>query len=234
MKDEILEWLISGCNIDQGVKLLESYSKNRLLVRLVKTNPAKSLNLVIKELSSIAGIVASNANKIASDANNLTLNVNFKPKKYPNFRQEFPFLNEPGCPMELRALVTDKFSSYFRYRELHARLTDCLNTQECAELCGEIIENYLENRAIYAELDYYKKHKTILGKHPIFKHFNRMKDLRKLGIKELVKKQIQLEHNIWRIESELTKKDKPHLDGERRRRLDEKKAELSEVERLLG
>lgn len=234
MKNEILEWLTTGCNIDQGVKLLESYSKNKLLVRLVKTSPAKSLNLVIKELSSIAGIVAPNANKVASDANKSTPAANSSKKRYPNFRAEFPFLNEPSCPMELRALVTDKFSSYFKYRDLHAKLVDCSNSQECAQVSGEIIESYLDNRAIYAELDYYKKHKTILGKHPIFRHFNKMKDLRKLGIKDLVKKQIQLEHNVWRIESELIKKDKPHLEGERRRRLEEKKAELSEVERLLG
>lgn len=234
MKSEILEWLTTGCNIDKGVKLLELYSKNRLLVRLVKTSPAKSLHLVIKELSKLADADPSNVNKFAYDANKVAPNANQKEKRYPNFREEFPFLNEPSCPMELRALVTDKFSSYFRYRELHARLTDCTNAQECAQICGEIIESYLDNRSIYAELDYYKRHKTVLGKHPIFKHFNRMKDLRKLGIKDLVRKQLQLEHNIWRIESELTKKDKPHLDGERRRRIEEKRAELSEVERLLG
>ena len=234
MKGEILEWLASGCNIDQGVKLLERYSKNRLLVRLVKTSPAKSLHLVIRELSILAEVIASDVNKFASNANKLTLYVNSKPKKYPNFRAEFPFLIEPGCPMELRALVTDKFSSYFRYRELHAHLSDCTTAQECAQTSGEIIENYLENRAIYAELDYYKNHKTVLGKHPIFRHFNRMNGLRKLGIKDLVIKQLQLEHNIWRIESELAKKDRPRLEPERRRRLEEKKSELLEVERLLG
>lgn len=234
MKGEILEWLASGCNLDRGVELLEQYSKNKLLVRLVKASPTNSRSLVIRELSILADIDASDINKVAPGAIKLAQNKNSTQKKYPNFRDEFPFLNEPSCPMELRALVTDKFSSFYRYRELHAHLFNCTSAQECAQTSEGIIENYLENRAIYAELDYYKKHKTVLGKHPIFRHFNKMKDLRKLGIKDLVIKQLQLEHNIWRIESEMEKKDKPHLEAERRRRLEEKKAELSEVGRLLG
>jgi hypothetical protein len=142
-------------------------------------------------------------------------------------------LNHPDCPVELKALVTDKFSSYYLYRELHKQLFDCTNIQECAGVTGSLIENYLENRAIYAELDFYRQHKTLLGKHPIFKHFVKMKELRKKPIKELVKRQRQLEHAIWRIQSEIKKGDKPHLDSDRRERLREKEAELAEVNRLL-
>jgi hypothetical protein len=182
-------------------------------------------------LSKIANVATSDFNQASSD------------KKEPGrdkresedipFRQEFPFLDSAGCPMELKILVTDKFSSFYRYRNLHQKLVDCTNVKECADISAEIIKSYLDNRSIYAELDYFKKHHVILGKHPIFMHFNKMKSIRNLSIKDLVKRQILLEHNIWRIESELKKKDKPHLKVERQERLQQKKAELAEVKRLI-
>lgn len=205
----------------EGVQLLESYSKNKLLVRIVKTDPAKGLSLMVKELSRLAGLSSEKT-------------TGSRQTKTPAFRDEFPFLNEPGCPVELKALVTDKFSSFYRYREIHKGLPDCTTAKNCADSCRQLIDNYLENRAIYDELDYYKKHHTVLGRHPIFKHLNKIKVLRKLSIKELVEKQIRLEHNVWRIESELKKQDKPHLMEERQRRLKDKQAELSEIKRLLN
>lgn len=228
MKEEVLKWIASGCGTDEGVRLLEKCCKNRFLVRIVKADPAKNLPLIVRELSSIAGI----SSESICQPTPASAGAGRRPS-VGSFRNEFPFLNAPGCPMELKALVTDKFSSYYRYRQLHAKLWDCTTPRECADLAREIITSYQENRTIYAELDYYKKHGAILGKHPVFKHYNRMASLRKLSIKELVLKQMQLEHNIWRIESELKKNDKPHLVKERQARLQQKKAELAEVNRLL-
>lgn len=142
-------------------------------------------------------------------------------------------MSNPDCPVELKALVTDKFSSYYLYRELHTQLFDCTNLEMCASVAGSLIENFLENRAIYAELDFYRQHKSVLGKHPVFKRFVKMKELRKKPVKDLVNRQRQLEHTIWRIESELKKGDKPHLYSERSERLKDKQAELAEISRLL-
>lgn len=228
MKEEILRWLSSGCSVKDGIRLLESYSKNAFLVRMVKANPTRNLQTMIKELSSLASLTTGTFVSFTCNSSEV-----IQPQQ-KSLREEFPFLKDPDCPLELRALVTDKFSSYYRYRELHSGLKDCVNAAQCADACRSLIDNYQENRAIYAELDYYQRHKVVLGKHPIFRHFNKMRSLRKLGTKELVRKQIQLEHNIWRIESEIKKKDKPHLETERRVRLSQKQAELSEVNRLLG
>jgi hypothetical protein len=103
----------------------------------------------------------------------------------------------------------------------------------CASIAGCLIENFLENRAIHAELDFYGQHKSVLGKHPVFKRFVKIKELRKKPVKDLVNRQRQLEHTIWRIESEMKKEDKPHLHSERNERLKDKQAELAEVNRLL-
>jgi len=149
------------------------------------------------------------------------------------FREEFPFLNSPDCPYELKALVTDKFSSYYRYKDLHKKLPDCTSLVECANTAGELLAAYRDNRAIYAELEYYKQHKIILGKHQVFKHYHRLQELKTLTIKELVELQRRLAHNIWRIESEIAKGDKPELYEDRKQRLAMKKNQLSEVDRLL-
>lgn len=221
MKNEILQWLTSGCLPVQGLELLEKYCRNKILLRLIKIDPEGNVALMVSELTKIAGLSSSDF---------------VKQEKKPagnSFRDEFAFLSHPDCPLELKALVTDKFSSYYSYRDLHKKLTQCTSAKECADVSRAIIDSYLENRAIYAELDYYRQHKHVLGKHPIFKHYNKIASLRKLSIKDLVLKQQQLEHNIWRIQSEISKNDKPHLEGERLRRLEEKKAELSEVNRII-
>jgi uncharacterized protein YdcH (DUF465 family) len=225
MYNEVLKWLQSGANTELGIKLLEKYSTNTLLIRLVKANPVKNGKLLKDSLCKLAGVV-----DVKTDG---------RPSQQPDpvprdtFRQEFTFLENPDCPYELKALVTDKFSSYHRYRKLHAELFDCTSLEQCGQIARDLLFSYRENREIYAELNYYKQHKTILGKHPIFKHFHRLKELKGMSLRELIKKEEKLQHNIWRIESEIAKGDKPALLDERQQRLELKKNELSEVKRLL-
>jgi len=216
---DILTWLESGCNIHEGVILIEKYSANKMLIRLAKSNPKANKDRVKAELCRIAGIKEQPKQK--------------KRNADISFRAEFPFLSQSDCPLELKALVTDKFSSFYAYKDLHAKLFDCTNAKECTDVASDLLANFKENRMIFAELEYYKKHKMILGKHPIFKHLNSLKALRQLSIKDLVLKEQKLEHNIWRIKSELEKEDKPHLKEERLCRLSEKESELAEVKRLL-
>jgi hypothetical protein len=98
-----------------------------------------------------------------------------------------------------------------------------------------VVENYLENRLIYEELEYYGKNGSILGKHRIFDQYKKYQRLRGYNVIELVKlHEKTLPHRIWRIESEIKKGDKPHLTGERQKRLQEVQAELAEVKRLLN
>lgn len=216
---DILTWLDSGCDIRESIILLEKYSVNKMLIRLAKSNPKANKDRVKAELRRIAGIKE-------------------KPKRQKrsaevSFRAEFSFLTQSDCPLELKALVTDKFSSFYTYKDLHAQLFDCANEEECTNVASNLLANFKENRLIFTELEYYKKHKTVLGKHPIFKHLNNLKTLRQLPVKELVLKAQRLEHNIWRIKSNLNKNEQPYLKEERLRRLAEKESELAEVKRLL-
>lgn len=116
---------------------------------------------------------------------------------------------------------------------MHLKLFECNNLEECSEVAKGIIDNFIENRMIYDELNYYKNNKQLLGKHPIFREFQRRKELINLGIKELMIRKSRLENNIWRVQSEINKKNKPHLETERTQKLEAYKRELEEINRLL-
>ena len=62
---------------------------------------------------------------------------------------------------------------------------------------------------------------------------NRLAEVRALPISELFRRKKNLEQNIWRIQSEINKNDKPHLLAEREARLESRHRELKEIERLI-
>lgn len=135
--------------------------------------------------------------------------------------------------MELEALASRKFGKYHSYVRLHNRLRDCSSLEECADISRQLIDNYLDNRMIWDELNYYKEHRTLLGKHPAFAEFRRRSELLRLPVKELVRRQQQVRNNIWRVRSEMAKGDKPHLDVIRQERLAGYEKELADIDRLL-
>lgn len=135
--------------------------------------------------------------------------------------------------MELEALASRKFNKYHAYVRLHAQLRDCTSLQQCADISRELIDNYIENRMIWQELNYYKEHHALLGKHPAFAEFRRRSELLQLPVKELVRRQRQVESNIWRVKSEIAKGDKPHLNPIRNERLVGYEKELADINRLL-
>ena len=87
-------------------------------------------------------------------------------------REEFPFLGKKDCPDEMAILVNRMLSAYDFYRENREKLfeIDHNDLNLCYEKGREILDAYIVNREIWEELNYYKLHGEILGKHPIFKN----------------------------------------------------------------
>lgn len=129
--------------------------------------------------------------------------------------------------------MTRKFNCYYEYKRLHARLFDVSEPTECAEVAGKLMDAYFENRQIYEELEYYKASGSVLGKHPIFRGFQRSAEIHRMSIKELVKEQRNVEYNIWRVRKQIEKNDKPHLDTERRTKLKQYEDDLALINKLL-
>lgn len=150
------------------------------------------------------------------------------------FRDEFPFLDDIDCPIELQTLATRKISAYRAYVHLHERLLDCQTREECADVAGDLIKSFIDNRMMWLELDYYKQHHAILGKHPIFDEFNRKKRLLSMSLIDLLGRKKQLEMNIWRTKSLFKKGGSPDIQVKRKERLNGYESELANVVRLIG
>lgn len=228
MKQTILTWLRAGANAEEGVQLLTEAGAPSLTLRLVKTNPVANRRLMIDWLCKKYGIDEDYTYVATAQV------VLFSERKPLSFRDEFPFLNDPKCPPELEALASRKFARYHNYVNSHKKLRDCTSTEQCAKVSRELINSYLENRMIWEELNYYQQHGSILGKHPIFAAFHRRKELLTLNVKQLMIRQKRLKNNIWRVQDEVAKRDKPHLELERLARLQAYQSELAEINRLLG
>ena len=214
--NDVSKWLREGAGIQEGLRLLSIYAPNPRIVRLVEANPYIFGHLLIRALRPFAAASQMSA-----------------PVPTRQFRKDWPFLAEPTCPPELKVLAADKITAYNTYTSEHAKLISCTTPKQCFECAKKIIENYKENRKILSEFTYYKEHGKVLGEHPIFAEMERLADLRSLPITKLLKKKKNLEDNIWRIQSEIRKNDKPHLLESRQDRLKSRKMELAEVNRLI-
>ena len=148
-------------------------------------------------------------------------------------RKEFPFLGSSDCPMELKALVTDRISSYHAYQDSWPELFQATTPEECANVAGKVVKAYIDNRRTWEELNYYQQHRRILGHHPIFRQFSNLRKLRTMSIKDLVRREDRVRKNIWRVQSEMKKGDKPNLDQTRRDKIRGYEAELAEIRRML-
>lgn len=214
LMNDVGKWLQSGAGVQEGLRLLNIYAPNRHLETLVRLNPERYRKLLHKALSKF------------SDSAPAQFWTN-------HFRNEWPFLKEPSCPPELKILAADKITAYHNYVAGHEELFACETLEECFFTAKKVIENYRQNRKILSEFTYYKEHHSCLGKHPIFASLKRISSLRKMSIVALLKKQKNLQGAIWRIRSEISKGNKPHLLDEREARLKAKEMELTEVTRLI-
>lgn len=111
-------------------------------------------------------------------------------RKMIRFREKYPFLNSPDCPDVLKILVADMFTSYDNYKAAHARLQVLADDEAAAAVadCEKVVTEYLKNREIWDELEYYREHGAILGKAAKFREMEAAEDYTKLSEIDLMKK----------------------------------------------
>lgn len=256
---KVVGWIRSGAPLEDGVALYASLFPDAGFLAELKINPEvnreklyftfcdmmditwNKFQTIVNEYHgkhklSNAGSTATRAGSNAQeDKSSNARNEQIQSTRKRSFRSEWPYLSDPTCPPQLKALAADKISCWERYTEAHKQLFDCSSVDECYQVAHALIENFKENRQIHEELDYYKQHGSILGQHHIFDQYRRFDELKGKNVIELVGLyQNTLPHKIWRIESEIRKGDKPHLNGDREVRLRDVQAELAEVKRILG
>jgi len=228
MKDLVLKWLQAGANLTDGALLFSRLAGSRHPFNRVLHLRSKPVKYALKiTLCRLTGIDYSIPIKpvVVIEPENV--------QNKPSMREDWPFLKHENCPPELKILVSNKITAYHNYLDAHQRIFDCSTPEE--QLIGVkcLVENYIENREIIAEFEFYKRHGRILGRHRIFQEIRDLRSLRKMKVIDLISLKKKLEHNIWRIRSEITKRDKPQLDLARGKKIDSNKLKLSEIERIL-
>ena len=109
MSNEIDRWICSGAEVTEGLRLLSIYAPNKWLDALVRKAPKEYSHLLKKALLPFATEVPF--------SHTLT--------KGGRFREDWPFLSEPDCPTELKALAADMITSWHNYVNAHEDLFKC-------------------------------------------------------------------------------------------------------------
>lgn len=213
--NDIARWIKNGADVRGGLRLLSLYAPNPPFARLVEKQPAIFGRYLVRALQPFA-----------EEDTPVPAQTGYR------FRDEWPFLSHPDCPMELKILATDKITAYHNTVRLHGELFSCAD-DKCYETAKNLLENFRQNRQITAEFTYYKEHGAVLGKHPIFGRSAAFDTYRKMSIRELIREQERLKESIWRNLNEIKKGTKPHLDESRRARVAEKRQRLAFVEKLI-
>ena len=129
-------------------------------------------------------------------------------RKMIRFREKYKFLNDPECPDILKVLVADMFTAYGQYKRAFAKIQELPDNAEAAQAledCGTLVENYLRNREIWDELEYYRENGTILGKASKFKEIAAAENLAELSDVELMKKIQSAKVNISKNKTRMAK-----------------------------
>lgn len=150
-------------------------------------------------------------------------------------RKEFPFLSQDDCPNELKILVADMITSHDRYVKGHLRLFEVAHKgeKECFDAVKDTVENYIENRQIWAELEHYKQTGKILGEHPIFRKRERHRQLLELDLKSLKREQLSIKQKIKYRKQLLDENPNDELTFERKEEMENLNEELKMVTRLI-
>lgn len=111
-------------------------------------------------------------------------------RKMIRFREKYPFLDSPDCPDVLKVLVSDMFTAYGKYKEAFVRLQVLgdEDSAKAAEDCETVVTEYLKNREIWEELEYYRDNGVILGKAEKFREIEVAESLSAMTDVELIGK----------------------------------------------
>ncbi len=148
-------------------------------------------------------------------------------------REEFPFLSDPKCPVELQAMVSAKMTAFYNYKDGHQELFDATVLKEEFAAVRKTVENYISNREMYKELNHFNKFHKILGEHDFFDKLNRVKELAAMSTQDLTVRKDNLKKYILRDSKKFVNPKKEHLKAKTQKALDMWNWEYTQVEALL-
>lgn len=257
MKDEILDYFKTDRGFESGVKLFMKYSRNMAYTKMfnLRGESKKNIDILHYQLWKLTGEQESGLTKLMQQPVQLrvpypkiimtpevelptqnqepvTINTTDIVKK--KLRDEFPFLSDKNCPDAFKILVADMLTAHENYVKSHDKLYNVKDEKEAFDVADKLVDNYLENQAIWEELNHYKATGKILGKHPYFEEQNRRKELTAMSVPDLIKLKQNFEMNLWRNKKKLEDDPKPHLLKGRQAKIETYERDLKIVKSLLN
>lgn len=243
LQDLVHNWLLGGADPQVGLRLFIDYcSPNKAVARIISKSPEQHLQTIrltlLKkaELPYTTSVIPAVSPVIptAVEGSNNSARYTGNNNQPPKLRNQWPFLANPECPSELKLLISDKITAYRNCVQEYDNISNATSTQEQHNAVRSLVTNFINNHNIYKELKTYKDTGKVLGQHAIFAQYQRLRDLRELNTMDLFKKKKNLEHAIWRNESNIKKSKRPDLLQSRQEKIKELKMQLAEVDRLLS
>jgi hypothetical protein len=236
LRNQVNNWLVADSPHAEGCRFFElvpGIKHQKVLLRILLRGRKHHNHLLKTILRNHFGLIQPKETSLIKNEKKAKELVS-TPENRHSFRDEWPFLSDPDCPPELKILAADKITAYNNMRAAHKRLFHSASDADQFAAVHDLVSNYIENYRIYNELKCYKVTGKILGKHSIWVEMQRLKSIRQSSPVELPLMAKKLQHNIWRIKSEIAKGDKPHLRPEREKKIREKQRELQEIGRLIA
>lgn len=125
-------------------------------------------------------------------------------------------------------------SAHDNYVQGHDRLFSATTHDELHQASSDTVENYLENRRIWDELNHYKTKGQILGLHPIFAWITRQNEIRSMRMKELFQLKTRLENNLVRNRAAIRRQPGHPNTRSREEKIVQLEKELAEVNRVIN
>lgn len=250
-KEQIMHWITHDRSFEAGAEIFRTNSKHQGLIRKfsLQGETKENWEILNYQLSKLAEVEEAVWRRLLrkpvvavdnTDYNDpevraaLLEDVPPEVRKVFRLRQEFPFLNEKECPNELKILVADLLTTHDRYIADREKLFAAATPEEIAELSASVVENYLENREIWDELNHFKAEGKPLGVHPVWQRSARLEELQKLSNAELIKLSKNIPTNISRIAKKLEEDPGNKETPNRQVALENYKWELEEVKKMLN
>jgi hypothetical protein len=124
-------------------------------------------------------------------------------------------------------------TAYDAYRFARESIFVAETFEQISQSSRDAVENYLENRRIWDELNYYKEHGAVLGNHPIFAWMKRVDAIRGMKVNDLVTLKIRIENNLVKNRATMRRQPGHKNTADRHDRIKKMELELVEVNRLL-
>lgn len=235
---KIYNWLVAGSDPQIGVRLFGLLINScPTILRILESNPASHLHMIKSVLQNYMDAQAESEVFYVSNSEVITPQeikkntANDSPKK--SLREQFPFLSEIDCPVELKILAADKITAYEKVVYFYNQLSTGATDKDQLHIVSSLVNWYKKNNAIKREFSHYRDKREILGEHSIFTEYKNLQALKQLSALELANMKTKVENNISRTKTEIRKGNREDLRLVREEKLRNYEIQLQEIIKFL-